>query len=107
MLYLRLTDNNYKGVSLQDAGVDFSNLPDLEKLAVRKALDSINNVPLCELEKNGIVVFPSKTTKSDLDGKDKIILTVQNLETDTPIVKTTNTMGFLEAMSTENTMTAI
>lgn len=102
MLTLRLFDNDYKGSSLKlrresdksEGEVDFSALSDSEKSAVRNALSEISGISLSALEAKGAVIFPSKSVKSDLNGADKIILSVQNLESENPTIKTTNIMGF-------------
>lgn len=98
MFVIKLKDNDFNGSPLKifrsDEEVDFASLSAEEKSAVRKALDSINNVSLKDFESRGAIVFPSKSVESDLGGDSKIIFTVQNLESDAPVIKTTNVMGF-------------
>ena len=98
MFVIQLKDNDFNGSPLKifrsDEEVDFASLSAEEKSAVRKALDSINNVSLKDFESRGAIVFPSKSVESDLGGDSKIIFTVQNLESDAPVIKTTNVMGF-------------
>ena len=86
MFDIKLQDNNYIGekISLPDS--------EPEQSKIRKALDSINNVSLKELEDNGVLVFPTSAVEKELD--DRKILSVQDLMKDDPIIKTTNIMGF-------------
>lgn len=99
MLTLRLFDNDYKGSSLKlfaESGekVNFTDLPESQKSSVRKALSDISDIPLSELAEKGAIIFPSKNAKSDLNDKNKIILSTQKLESENPVIKTTNVMGF-------------
>ena len=101
MLLIKLKDNDYTGSPLKifrdfsdSNSFDFANLSEAEKQIVRKALDSVDNVSLKELETRGAIIFPSKSAKYDLDDDKKIVLSVQNLEGETPLVKTFNVMGF-------------
>ena len=89
MFTIRLKDNDYKGKN-----ISLSNFSDSEKSCIRKALESINNLSVKELEARGAIIFPSKSTENDLNDGGKIVLSVHNLETDNPIIKTSNVMGF-------------
>lgn len=98
MLVIKLKDNNYQGQKLEiyrnsEEAKPFQNFEKEEKESIRKALDSISNVPLAELEERGAIIFPSKTVRKDVGTADNI-LSVQNLTTDTPTIKTGNVMGF-------------
>ena len=86
MFNITLHDNNYIGEKIS--------LPvsEPEKAKVRNALDSISNLSLKELEKKGVIVFPTSAVEKELD--DRKILSVQDLMKDDPIIKTTNIMGF-------------
>ncbi|MBR4532236.1 restriction endonuclease [bacterium] len=57
-------------------------------------LKSINNISLPELEKQGVIIFPSKAAESELKDEDQTILSVQNLERENPTITTGNVMGF-------------
>lgn len=99
MLCIRINDNDFSGSPLTvsvDGGISsaFAELPAGQKSDVREALDSINNVSLKELEERGAIVFPSRSVEGELGDGGKIICSVQGLETDRPVVKTTNVMGF-------------
>ncbi len=99
MLSIKLFDNDLKGSPLfvkidNDNTVSFSELTEIQKSIIRKALDLINNVSLKDLESKGIIIFPSRSVESDLNDNGKIVCSVQNIETDFPIIKTTNVMGF-------------
>ncbi len=99
MLSIQLSDNNFSGspleVSVNGAlPVNFTELTDEHKSAVRKLLDAINNVSLKQLEERGAIIFPSRSVESELNEESKIVCSVQNLETENPIIKTTNIMGF-------------
>lgn len=99
MLYIRINDNDFFGSPLTlsvNGGIPsaFAELSAGQKSDVREALDSINNVSLKELEERGAIVFPSRSVENELDDGGKIICSVQGLETDRPVVKTTNVMGF-------------
>ena len=89
MLLIKLSDNNYNGYKLS-----LTEYSKEEKETIRKALDSISNVPLAELEERGVIIFPSKTVRKDLDDKKRSILSVQNLTSENPTIKTKNIMGF-------------
>ena len=80
MFNITLDDNNYQGFKLADVS-DFAKLEDSEKAKIRKALDSINNLSLKELEKKGVIVFPTNAVEKELDASKKEILSVQNLMT--------------------------
>lgn len=90
MFSIELFDNSFKGTK-----ISLTELDEQKKQAVRKALDLINNVSLQDLEKKGVIVFPSKTIQSELSDNKKCICSIQNLESDYPIIKTTNIMGYL------------
>ena len=92
MFNIKLYDNKYQGFKLADVS-DFAKLEDSEKAKIRKALDSINNLSLKELEKKGVIVFPTNAVEKELDASKKEILSVQNLMTE-PTIKTGNIMGF-------------
>lgn len=93
MFNIKLHDNNYQGFNLANVSdFDFAKLNEPQKSKVRKALDSINNVSLKELENKGVIVFPTSAVEKELD--DRKILSVQDLMKDDPIIKTTNIMGF-------------
>lgn len=99
MLVIKLKDNDYQGKSYKifrnkELVPNYSALDDVEKKLVCKALDSFNNVSLNELEARGAILFPSKPIEKELNDKDKTVLSVHNLETDMPIIKTSNIMGF-------------
>lgn len=89
MLLIKLSDNNYNGYKLS-----LTEYSKEEKETIRKALDSISNVPLAELEERGAIIFPSKTVRKDLDDKKRSILSVQNLTSENPTITTKNVMGF-------------
>lgn len=92
MFNIKLYDNNYQGFKLADVS-DFAKLNEAERTKIRKALDSINNLSLKELEKKGVIVFPTNAVEKELDASKKEILSVQNLMTE-PTIKTGNIMGF-------------
>ncbi len=93
MFNITLHDNNYQGFKLADvSNFDFAKLNEPEKAKVRKALDSISNLSLKELENKGVIVFPTSAVEKELD--DRKIFSVQDLMKDDPIIKTTNIMGF-------------
>ncbi len=99
MLSIQLFDNDFYGSSLKVSVNNsfpklFSELSEEQKSSVRKALDFINNVSLKELEEKGAILFPSKAVESELKEENKFVCSVQNLETDSPIIKTSNVMGF-------------
>lgn len=89
MFVIKLKDNDYKGTK-----ISLTNLSDEEKKCVRKILDSINNVSIKDLEARGIIVFPSKSVESELNDSNKMVCCIQNLESETPIIQTTNVMGY-------------
>lgn len=89
MFVIRLKDNDYNGRK-----ISFSGLTADEKIRVRKILDSINNIPLKELEEKGLIIFPFKFLERDLIDNSKTVCSIQNLESETPIIKTTNIMGY-------------
>lgn len=88
MFEIKLHDNDYTGKEIS--------LPvsEEEKAKIRNALDSISNLSLKELEKKGVIVFPTSAVEKELDASKKEILSVQNLMSDNPIIKTGNIMGF-------------
>lgn len=93
MVNISLHDNNYQGFNLANEKVsDFAKLGEPEQSKIRKALDSINNLSLKELEKKGVIVFPTSAVEKELDASK--ILSVQDLMKDAPIIKTGNIMGF-------------
>ena len=98
MLVIKLKDNDYQGISYRifrnKEGLSFSELDEDEKKHIRNALDSFNNISINELEERGAIIFPSKPVEKDLNDKDKIVFYVQGLESDKPIIKTSNIMGF-------------
>jgi len=98
MLVIKLKDNNYQGQNLKiyrnsEEAKLFQNFEKEEKEIIRKALDFISNVPLSELEERGAIIFPSKTVRKDVGTADNI-LSVQNLTSENPTIKTKNIMGF-------------
>lgn len=99
MLSIQLSDNNFSCSPLEvsvngDLPVKFAELTEDQKSVVRKSLDAINNVSLKQLEERGAIIFPSRSVESELSEEAKIVCSVQGLETDNPIIKTTNIMGF-------------
>ena len=89
MFVIRLKDNDYQGTK-----ISLSDLTSDEKIRVRKILDSINNIPLKELEEKGLIIFPFKFLERDLIDKSKIVCSIQKLESENPVIKTTNVMGY-------------
>lgn len=89
MFEIKLTDNDCKGKT-----ISLSNLSDGEKSKVRKALNLINNVSLKALEAKGLLVFNSKNNDKELTDENTTICSVLNLESDAPVIKTKNIMGF-------------
>jgi len=99
MLVIKLKDNSYQVKEFQvlrntEEVVTFQSLDETEQLLIRKALNSISNISLPELEKQGVIIFPSKAAESELNDKERTVLSVQNLEGDTPTITTKNVMGF-------------
>ena len=87
--FIKLKDN------LQNQEIsNFSDLKKPQKNAVKDVLKSINNISLPELEKQGVIIFPSKAAESELKDEDQTILSVQNLEGENPTITTRNVMGF-------------
>lgn len=87
--FIKLKDN------LQNQEIsNFSDLKKPQKNAVKDVLKSINNISLPELEKQGVIIFPSKAAESELKDEDQTILSVQNLERENPTITTGNVMGF-------------
>ena len=89
MFVIRLKDNDYQGTKISLSGLTVD-----EKKRVRKILDSINNIPLKELEEKGLIFFPFKFLERDLIDKSKIVCSIQKLESENPVIKTTNVMGY-------------
>jgi len=99
MLSIQLSDNNYSGSPLEISEnnvfpVKFAELSEEQKSTIRKSLDTINKVSLKQLEERGAIIFPSRSVESELNEESKVVCSVQGLETDNPIIKTTNIMGF-------------
>ncbi|MBR6422166.1 hypothetical protein IKS86_05595 [bacterium] len=101
MFNIKIKDNNYSGFKLTNQTVsNFTQITDSEKTKVIEALKTISNVPLAKLAKDGFIVFPrSNAAESDLANQDKII-SVQDLESDNPTIKTGNIMGFFTVNDT-------
>lgn len=94
MFNIKLHDNNYSGEKIS--------LPvsEPEKIKVIEVLKTISNVPPAKLAKDGFIVFPrSNAAEFDLADRDKII-SVQDLESDNPVIKTGNIMGFFTVNDT-------
>ena len=89
MLLIKLSDNNYNGYKLS-----LTEYSEEEKETIRTTLDFISNISLPELEKQGVIIFPSKAAESELNNEKQTILSVQHLTTDTPTITTRNVMGF-------------
>lgn len=88
MFYIHLRDNTDK----QPLGI--------KDETVCKALYSINHKSLHELEEKGLIVFPSKGAKSDLDNDKNFVISVKDLESDNPTIRTGNIMGFFSVNDT-------
>ena len=101
MFNIKIKDNNYSGFKLTNQTVsNFTQITDSEKTKVIEALKTISNVPPAKLAKDGFIVFPrSNAAESDLANQDKII-SVQDLESDNPTIKTGNIMGFFTVNNT-------
>lgn len=97
MFLIKLKDNDYKGSPLKifsnNEFIDFQSLSDNNKSIIRKALSSVCGISLRELKEKGIFVYPTESVEEELK-EDQIICSVQNLESDFPIIKTSNIMGF-------------